>query len=236
MADYTRAIEIDPNFADAYNNRSVLYWGRGDADRTLADLDKAIELNPKQAVSLGNRGHIHRAKGDLDRALVEYTNAIAADPKYSAIYTARGIVFRAKGDLQRALTDFATAIETATAAIGASRGNADAYVSRCWARAIADKDLPLGLADCDEALRINPRTAKALRTRAFLFGRLGRFDEATADYDAALAIGSSNAEALYGRGFSRLGKGDQSGGDADIARALSIQPWLANEYDRYNLK
>jgi len=58
IADLTKAIELKPDFADAYNNRGIAKhakgegWPTGDSRRTklldgaIADLTKAIKLKP----------------------------------------------------------------------------------------------------------------------------------------------------------------------------------------------
>ena len=54
--DYTKAIEIDPNYVDAYNNRGVAKMGLEDYKRAISDFTKAIELDPNDAVAYSNRG------------------------------------------------------------------------------------------------------------------------------------------------------------------------------------
>jgi tetratricopeptide (TPR) repeat protein len=49
IADYTRAIEIDPNDAWAYCNRGGAYDEKGDYDKAIADYTQAIEIDPKDA-------------------------------------------------------------------------------------------------------------------------------------------------------------------------------------------
>nr|MCW1970514.1 protein kinase [Anaerolineae bacterium] len=46
MADYSKAIELNPNNPDYWKSRGVSYWWKKDYDRAIADLSKAIELNP----------------------------------------------------------------------------------------------------------------------------------------------------------------------------------------------
>ena len=45
ISDCTRAIELDPNYADAYYNRGVAYGDKGNYDQTISDCTRAIELN-----------------------------------------------------------------------------------------------------------------------------------------------------------------------------------------------
>ncbi|MFT7587359.1 MAG: tetratricopeptide (TPR) repeat protein, partial [Cellvibrionaceae bacterium] len=57
IADYDRAIELNPEDATAYNNRGNSYSNQGDEERAIADYDRAIELNPEEATAYNNRGH-----------------------------------------------------------------------------------------------------------------------------------------------------------------------------------
>lgn len=44
IADYTKAIELDPAYAAAYYNRGLAYDGQGDTEKALADYRKALDL------------------------------------------------------------------------------------------------------------------------------------------------------------------------------------------------
>ena len=46
---FTKAIEINPIFADAYNNRGLAYSDKGQFDHAIKDYTKAIEINPNFA-------------------------------------------------------------------------------------------------------------------------------------------------------------------------------------------
>ncbi len=47
IADFSRAIELQPDLAEAYAGRGTAKNASGDADGALADLQKALELDPK---------------------------------------------------------------------------------------------------------------------------------------------------------------------------------------------
>jgi serine protease Do len=44
IADYTQAIEIDPNFASAYNKRGFAYLNLKEYQKAIADYEKAAQL------------------------------------------------------------------------------------------------------------------------------------------------------------------------------------------------
>jgi lipoprotein NlpI len=111
IADYTRAIELDPKYAAAYSNRGSAKQAKGDLDGAIADCNRAIELDPKDAMAHKNRGVVKKAKGDLEGAIADYNRTIELDTKYSAAYFYRGIAKQAKGDLKGAIGDINGAIE-----------------------------------------------------------------------------------------------------------------------------
>ena len=42
LADYAKAIELDPKYADAYYNRAIVHEDKGDPDRAISDYSKTI--------------------------------------------------------------------------------------------------------------------------------------------------------------------------------------------------
>ena len=49
IADYNRAIELDPKQSRPYRNRGFAKLAKGDHDGAVADYNRAFELNPKPA-------------------------------------------------------------------------------------------------------------------------------------------------------------------------------------------
>jgi tetratricopeptide (TPR) repeat protein len=167
------------------------------------------------AVTYYNRGLGYGAERDYDRAIADYTKAIELAPKFANAYNNRGTVYGITGDHARAIADF-------TKAISLDPKNANAYNNRCLGLAVSGRPQS-ALTDCDTALRLRPDYVSAFENRAFAYYQLARYDEALAGYDAALKLNPNEASALYGRGMTKLKKGDPTG-DADIAAAKAINP------------
>jgi len=68
ISDYSKAIELNPRYANAYNNRGNVYDEKGLHDKAISDLSKAIELNPKYAVAYNNRAISYFYKKEYDKA------------------------------------------------------------------------------------------------------------------------------------------------------------------------
>jgi tetratricopeptide (TPR) repeat protein len=111
IADYTKAIEINPKDAIAFNNRGNAWYRKGDYDKAIADYTKAIEINPKDAIAYYNRGFAWDKKGYFDKAIADYTKAIEIDPKYAKAYYSRGFAWDKKGDYGKAKADYDKAKE-----------------------------------------------------------------------------------------------------------------------------
>src|SRR6267378_173670 len=54
IADFTKAIEIDPRAADAYMARGDARKNKGDLDGAITDYTKAIEIDPSNAIGYNN--------------------------------------------------------------------------------------------------------------------------------------------------------------------------------------
>ena len=82
IADYTKAIKINPKDADAYYHRGCIWGKKGDYDKAIADLTKAIELDPKNAkAAYYERSQAGYAKYEHDLKIGDTTKAISAYAK-----------------------------------------------------------------------------------------------------------------------------------------------------------
>ena len=49
LADYNKAIEMDPYYAPAYGNRAILHYQMDDYKDALADLNEALRLDTRES-------------------------------------------------------------------------------------------------------------------------------------------------------------------------------------------
>jgi len=80
IADFDRAIAIDPKNANAYTQRGSLYQLFGELDRAIADLTTAVALNPNNAEAYLNRGFAFEKKDEPDRAIADFRKALEIEP------------------------------------------------------------------------------------------------------------------------------------------------------------
>jgi Tfp pilus assembly protein PilF len=83
IEDCKRAIRVDPEFGNPYNDIGVYLMQMGALDQAIPWLEKAKSARryePKHFPFL-NLGHIFMSKGDQMRALEEYVKALDIDPE-----------------------------------------------------------------------------------------------------------------------------------------------------------
>lgn len=76
IADYTKAISLNPNSPDVYYSRAyILYYELKDYESAILDLTESIKLAPNYGDSYAMRGHIYKKLGKFEEALDDYTEA-----------------------------------------------------------------------------------------------------------------------------------------------------------------
>ena len=176
LADYAKAIEIDPRYASAYFNRGIVRQAKGDLDSAIADYTRAIELDPRYAKAYYGRGLTRQAKGDLDGAIADHTKYLELAPPSANAYYNRGRARQAKGDLVWAIADYGKALEI-------DPSHAVSYNDLAWLLATASRD-PIrdGKKALEYALKAAELTkwkdAAILDTLAAAYAEAGNFAEA----------------------------------------------------------
>jgi tetratricopeptide (TPR) repeat protein len=109
-AQFTKAIQIDPNFAEAYRARGDAWQAAGQSDAALADFAKAISIDPAEWMAYLSRGMLWSERGDTQRAIADFTQSIHLHPTAKTYYR-RGLAYQALADAKNALADYNLAIE-----------------------------------------------------------------------------------------------------------------------------
>ncbi|HET7084398.1 MAG TPA: tetratricopeptide repeat protein [Rhizomicrobium sp.] len=109
-------------------------------------------------------------------------------------------------------------------------------VQRCWGRAMFGSELQLALADCENGMAMMMKAHDdAYLARGLVNYKLGRFDLALADYDAAVKLNDKSADALYMRGMTKVKLGRAAEGKADIASALKLSQSVSKLFTFYGV-
>jgi tetratricopeptide (TPR) repeat protein len=76
LADYDKAISLNPDFAVALNNRAWVYFKLGRMSEGANDVERALRLAPGSPYALDTRAHIRQAGGHGAQALADYELAM----------------------------------------------------------------------------------------------------------------------------------------------------------------
>lgn len=158
LDNYNKALEIEPNFTNAYINRGLLYRGNKKYDMALKDYTKALEIDPTSATAHNNRGVLYRIKRQYELAISDYNSAIKIDPMFAGAYFNLGVIYhRYKNQFDQAIHFYSKAIEI-------NPNYPDAYDNRGHVYIMKLRDKVMGCSDFSKACKLgqckNYRTAK----------------------------------------------------------------------------
>lgn len=81
VEQFTRAIESDPLFVDAYYQRGVLYWREiQNYHHAIRDLTRVMELEPDRTSALFIRAMAYQQRSDFDQAIDDLEQFLAVVP------------------------------------------------------------------------------------------------------------------------------------------------------------
>lgn len=86
IADYHRALRINPNDSNAYHNRGTAYLNKGDFEGAISDFNKALAINPKYAATYFNKALACEKIGHLKEAIEAYRGFIENVPPHYVTY------------------------------------------------------------------------------------------------------------------------------------------------------
>ena len=214
IADYTKAIRLQPDDADAYYNRGLAKAKLEQHFAAIADYAMAIVLKPDDADAYNNRGIAKGRLGQHFAAIADYDTAIRLKPDFVKAYYNRG---NAKYHLEQhvaAIADFDIAIRLKPdlAEAYGSRGNAKYHLEQYFA----------AIADFDTVIRLKPNDAKAYYGRGFTKAEMGQHVAAIADFDIAIQLQPNDAKAYINRGISKAFSGKTLEARQDFRIALKL--------------
>ncbi|MFE9424525.1 tetratricopeptide repeat protein [Kitasatospora sp. NPDC006697] len=245
-----RRLEAKPDDPWGLGELALVHRELGDLDAALVCLDRRIRLGPDDAWALGERGRVHRDRRELAEALRDLDASLKLDSRRAWVLGLRGEVYRDLGDYEASLTDLALAVTLRPDdawlmdARGQTLHRAGRYEEAlaCYQRALvidpsygwsitnrgrlqhawgrdqkALEDYALALETGDERSRLWARDS-----RADCLVKLGRLEEALADYDVVVEHNPSDAWALGRRAQVKLRLGRAAEALAEVEDAIVI--------------
>ena len=233
--------------------RQTTVWKDG-----VALFANCTDKTPESSLCQCNLAYNQLISLDFQGAVNHYSEALKYDPSTIEAYNGRGQAYFQLRQIPQALGDFDKAIQAGivTPKLFLNRGKCLVMLSRP-AEAIPDLTRSLELEpkspeafyfravarektgdalqatdDYGKAIQLNPNYVEALVNRGLLHYTASRFDEAIADYSAALNNAAPNVQPmiLTNRANAFLQKGNNADALDDVNKAVSINPRYPRAY------
>ncbi len=261
MADFDKAIEIDPEFAEAYYTRGVTKIYRQNKSEASLQESGAMDnsLNPSDSDGVADM-NVETESMDFGGAIADFDKAIDINPNYADAYYCRGLTKNYLHNPSNEISDFSWI-----------SGISAYYINRETSdNGQQPVDYQGIIADFDMAIKINPNHAKAYCSRGLtkIFCQdqwevltehrkvrnshtqdkevlpIGRgiknfnfknYAAAIADFDKAIEINPKYANAYYFRGIAKFYCYDHVGGMVDCKKAIELDPSYAEDFKNREL-
>ena len=192
LAQWKKALEIDPKDARANNGIGIALSLSGDSDGAIAYLSKATQINPDFFEAYYNLGLELAKKNRVNEAIAAWLNTVRIRPNFAAGHENLGYAFYLQGNFADSLTHLRLALEAdpdrvsdlnlaasllATSPDSSLRNSADA----------------LALADRAQTLT-HGQDAAILDTLSAAYAEAGRFHNAIEVEQQAIAIATQQGK------------------------------------------
>jgi tetratricopeptide (TPR) repeat protein len=107
---FEKVMQIDPKFADAYNEAAYCYARMGDFNKAFADIKRYTELVPNEPNPQDTFAEISRMAGRFEDALTHYRMSLKIDPTFTESQLGLGDTYALMGQEERAREEYAKAI------------------------------------------------------------------------------------------------------------------------------
>jgi len=149
---FSRALELNPSLAEAYEKRGILYYFQEKYELMIEDFKSFMELDTPKAKDFRLIGIGYLKTGRYAESISWFTRAIEMDPDFAGAYSNRAEAYRFINEYDQSIHDATTAIRIGGDQLTVS----EAYRTRYkiyWKLGLTDK----AYADLRDAWRLDPR-------------------------------------------------------------------------------
>jgi len=110
MASYKRAVQVESNLSEGYNNLGVIYMRYNDNQSAQEYFERAITIDPQNGPAYNNLAFFHFLNADYSKALTYYVQSLQRQGEYPQAYYYMAQCYRELGQLVQAKEYFNKAI------------------------------------------------------------------------------------------------------------------------------
>ncbi len=193
---FKQVVELEPSFADGYNNLGVSLKDLGEITEAINLFKKAISIKPNYAEAYNNLGNSYRDKDLFDKAEKAYEKAIFYNISYADAYNNLGVVLEEQGKLNDAIYKFEKALSIKPNYFHAyyNLGNTFRKLNK----------LDEAIKFFKKTLKINPNYVEAYLNIGVSLKEKGQINNALIYFNKAISIKPNFAEAFYNIGIAHI--------------------------------
>jgi len=225
---YSKAIDLDPEMTEAYNNRGNVYRNMGNDTDAMMDYNMAVSIDPYYAPVYLNRANSYQDRGEYDKAIQDYHSAVMFAPDNPQAWLYRGQCYKNMGQYAKAIQDFDQVRKMSS--------DPECLQKCFYNRALCYlkmNEFKQALGDYDRVLELDPQNISVFIQCGDIQRRLNEYKSALFYYDAALRVDSLNALVYNNKGLIYKKQGDMDLAIKNLKKAINIKPDYASAY--YNL-
>ena len=211
-----KAVELDPDSADARNNLGCVLLAQGKPDAAIGHLVRALEVKPDFLEAAHNLALAWLAAGDLAQAEYFSRLALEIDPASAEMHLHLGNVLRQAGRHEEALASCSEAVRLQPD-LAQARNNLGTALRELGRAQEASEAFA-------KAVALDPRLAEAHLNLGIALHQANEPDRAAAHYRAALELDPRGVDACVNLGMLLEEKGDPVGAIRHYRQAISIEP------------
>lgn len=231
IIDFTKAIEIDGEYLDAYRGRAYAKWFLRDYEGAISDYTKIIDFNPEDIDAYESRGRSKASLNDYNGAIVDFDKVIELDIE-SGVYSYRGKMKKNLLDFNGALLDYNIAVEKYPEDDSGIFGRGELKYETA--------DYHGAIKDFNKCIEINPNRIMSFHKRGDCKLKIEDFNGAIEDYSIVVQNRqdkygidrppSENATKLlaslyFNRGFARFKIKEYGKSIEDLKKAIELDPY-----------
>jgi predicted O-linked N-acetylglucosamine transferase (SPINDLY family) len=211
-----RAVMLEPEFAEAHNDRGVILAANGLFAEALACFERAVALNPGYHEARNNLGRGLRSLGRFDEAVVQFGLVLKSMPDSPVAHFNLASVLELAGRQPDAENHYRNAVELRP-------DFADAHLQLASLLQNTGRS-PEALAHAERAVALRPDSAGARNNVGNILRAIGRYGDAIAQYQKAIALDPNSFMAHYNCGAALRSETRIAEARAHFARALAFKP------------
>ena len=219
---FSKATELNPNYADGFNNLGILLQDQGRFEDAIVSYAKALAIKPDYVEVLNNMGVALHEHGKLTDAIRTYKKALAFKSDYAEAHYNMGNAFKDQGELDGAVKAYKKALAIKPDYVEALNNIGATFKEQ------GKVDEAIGA--FTNAVSLDPNNIGAFYNMGICLKQQRKLEKAVEAYNKAVNIKPDHTEAHYNMGVALQEQGKLDTAIEAYTKALAIKPDYAEAY------